>query len=201
MLRLDTREHDRDALALEARDRVCEHGRPGRVDDGDPLAMRRTTTRTSLTLARLQKEVVGGREEQRAVHPVGHDDVLVEQRSLLVAVVASSGTWSMRAARDACRSAKKPATTRPTSTQPPAEVHGEHRGQCGHDQHRCVAAQVERIRAPRLEKRTICTAVAMSTPASAATGIMPTWAATSTTMSRTTAWLTEASREAAPSGR
>ena len=54
-----TPEHDRDALALEPRDRVCEHGRPGRVDDGDPGHAQDHDAHVA-DVGQLQKEVVGG---------------------------------------------------------------------------------------------------------------------------------------------
>ena len=60
---------------------------------------------------------MGGGEEQRAVDAVG-DDVLVEQRALLVGVVAARRGAPRRAGPSlaVCRRAKNPATTRPSST-------------------------------------------------------------------------------------
>ena len=59
VLRLDTREHDRDAWPSR-REIVSASTVAPVASMTVTLAMRRTTTRTSLTLARLQKEVVGG---------------------------------------------------------------------------------------------------------------------------------------------
>ena len=62
-----------------------------------------------------------------------------------------------------------------------------------------ASPRVDRSSADRLDTRTMCTAVAMRTPASAASGIRPTkGAATSTATSRTAACVRAASRDLAP---
>ena len=102
-----------------------------------------------------------GREEERAVDAVG-DDVLVEQRALLVAVVG----LVERDLLDARGAGRLPQREEAGDDQTDEHGHdevGEHSGQRGDDQH-VASPRVERIRAPRLENRTICTAVATSTP-------------------------------------
>ena len=80
-----SRQQHRDAAALEPRDRVGEHRRSRGVDDGDARHAEHHHAHIA-HLGELEEEVVGGAEEDRPVDAVG-DDVLVEQRELLVGVV------------------------------------------------------------------------------------------------------------------
>jgi len=118
------------------------------------------------------------------------------ERSSSVRSASSSGISSRRADLAVCRRAKKPATTSPTST---AVTRSKTIVATAVMARTAASPRVERSSAARLETFTICTAVAMRTPASAARGISATHrAATRTMTSSTSAWVRAASREVAP---
>ena len=82
---LDAREQDRDPAPFQAGDGVGQDVRAGGVDGGDPRHPQDHDLDVT-DLGELEEEVVGRVEEELPVDPVG-DDVLVQQRLLLVGVV------------------------------------------------------------------------------------------------------------------
>ncbi len=109
---------------------------------------------------------------------------------------ASRGISSRRAVPAVWRRATKPATTSPRRT---AVTRSTRTVATAVTASTAASPRVERARARRLDTRTMCTAVATSTPARAARGISETQrAASSTTSSRKAAWVSAAHREVAP---
>ena len=92
------REHHGDAARFEPGDRVAENPRAGGVDGRDARHAQDDDAHVG-DLGDLEQELVRGAEEQRTVESV-RDDVLVEQRTHLVGVVAGF-EWCLA---DACGS-------------------------------------------------------------------------------------------------
>ena len=108
----------------------------------------------------------------------------------------SSSVSSSRAERATCCRAKKPATTSPRIT---AVTRSSSDGGARGDQQRGGVATGAAQQRDRLDTSTMPMAVAMRTPARAASGITPTHGdATSTTTSSASDWVTAASRDRAP---
>ena len=119
----------------------------------------------------LEQEGVGGTEEQRPVQAVG-DDVLVDERLLLVGVVAvvERDLVEPRRARHLLQR-EAPATMNPRMT---AVTRSRAMVAAAVMTRTAASPRVERSSALRLETSTIWMAVASRTPASAASGIQAT---------------------------
>ena len=187
--RLHSLDQDGDTAPLEGADDLAEDAGAGGVDEFE-LRHPQNHHGDALHPGDGLEDAVGGREEQRTVEADDRDPLVAGS------VAPASASRRTPVARDRLRRAKTPAHTTPIAT---ATIRSNDTVITAVRRNATASERVDRSTERMVARCTIRTAVTISTPASAASGMRPTGpAATRTTRSRTAEWKSAAIRVRPP---